>query len=685
LGLVMPSEKSTACTDQSVEELRRELAAAREQQAATSELLKVIGRSTFDLKPVFEALADSAVRLCEAERSLIYRLDGDRLRVAASHNATAEVLAFLERNPMHLARASAAGRASVERRTIHIEDVLADPEYTYGATQVDPVRTVLAIPMLRGDELLGVIVIYRHEVRPFTTSQIALMETFADQAVIAIENTRLFETEQTRTKELQESLEYQTATSDVLEVISTSPNDVKPVLEAIASTSGRLCQADDAHIFLLSDGKHRLAAANNPDKEWVRILSDNPLTVDTPGSVTARAIREKRVVHIEDTRADPEHAEGLLSRQPRRTVISVPLLRGSRVVGAITLNRRTVSPFTPRQAALLETFADQAVIAIENTRLFEAEQASKRELQVSLEEQTATSEVLSAISNSPGELEPVFQAMLTNAVRICEAKFGNLLLCEGDGFRFVAVHGAPAAYRERFQGQTIRPSPKTPLARARQTRQVAHVADITREPAYVERDPPFVALADLAGARSLLIVPMMREDQVVGAIAIYRQEVRPFAEKQIELLRNFAKQAVIAIENTRLLNELRETLQQQTATADVLKVISRSAFDLQAVLDALVESAQRVCEADSAFIFRRQDAGYRRVTASAPNTASTCRALSSNRAGTHWSVGPPSNARRCTSLMSLPTQNIPGPSPSGGADSALCWGFRSCARVIQSV
>jgi two-component system, NtrC family, sensor kinase len=333
--------------------------------------------------------------------------------------------------------------------------------------------------------------------------------------------------------------------------------------------------------------------------------------------VAGRTVSEKTIIHITDTLSDPEFTLVRPSDvQVSRTMLGIPLLREGSLIGVMTLSRLVVQPYNDQQIALANTFADQAVIAIENVRLFDEVQARTNELTESLDQQTATSEVLGAISSSPGELNPVFETILANATRICGANFGTLYLSEGDRFRAVSMHNAPPAYaEERQRNPVIHPSPESSFGRALAQKEPVQTADIQEEAESFDAPPGFTGakLAKLAGARTALVVPMMQESEPVGAILIYRQEVGLFTAKQIELVSNFARQAVIAIENVRLLNELREALQQQTATADVLKAISRSTYDLNTVLHALVEAAARLCDADQGTIAREKDGTFRRV------------------------------------------------------------------------
>jgi signal transduction histidine kinase len=397
------------------------------------------------------------------------------------------------------------------------------------------------------------------------------------------------ETEVTRlTRELNEALEEKAAISDVLRLVSTSPNNLRSVLQSVAERAAHICEAQFVDILVVEKDELRNAAWFGELKRTLAFPLDR-------STVAGRSVCDMRPVSVDDMQnAGNEFARGreLARKDGHRSILTVPLIREGRAVGTIVIRRTEIRPFAQKHISLLQTFADQAVIAIENARLL-------NELRRSLEQQTATAEVLRVISSSPGELEPVFQTMLENAVRICEAKFGTLFLRNGDLFRFAAEVGTPPALAEHHRRlEALVPRPGTILDEVMRTKQVRHTADAAAAavPGYSAR---------LGGARSFVAVPMLKNNQLVGVVIIYRQEVRPFTAKQIDLVKNFAAQAVIAIENTRLLNELRESLQQQTTTADVLKVISRSTFDLQTVLDTLLASAARLCEADKGGIMQR--------------------------------------------------------------------------------
>ena len=376
-----------------------------------------------------------------------------------------------------------------------------------------------------------------------------------------------------RTRQLHEAIERDNATAEVLRVISTSPGELGPVFQAMLENATRICEASFGSMSVREGDKMRRVAVYNAPPRFVEFHEKAPLLEIGAIATIDQLVATKQVVHIADLQVqDPRNPLGKYAGA--RTLLLVPLLKDKEVIGVFGIYRQEVRPFTDKQIELVTNFANQAVIAIENARLL-------NELRESLQQQTATADVLRVISSSPGELEPVFQAMLSNATKLCEAEFGLMHRYDGDAFHITATQGMPPDYAAVVRREAVRPGPETVLARMTRTKQVAQIEDVRAERGYAERDPMFVAAVERGGVRTILSVPMLKDNELVGAIVIYRQQVRPFTDKQIELVKNFAAQAVIAIENTRLLNELRESLQQQTATADVLKVISRSAFDLK--------------------------------------------------------------------------------------------------------
>jgi GAF domain-containing protein len=604
-------------------DLQRALAEALEQQTATEEILRVISRSPTDLQPVLDTIARSAVSVCGATDALVSIREGDE-SVTAAHYGDQEVVALGQRRP--IIRGLVVGRALLEARPVQVEDITQTDEFPEGRAIAIRMghRTVMAVPLLRNGVAIGGILMRRSAVKPFTDKQISLLKTFADQAVIAIENVRLF-------NETKEALERQTATSEILRVISSSPTDVQPVFDAIAQSASRLCGAFDASIFRVDGDRLAFVAHHGPIAQRHGDFS-LPLV---RGTVGGRSVLESRTVQVADLQNEDREFPDAVENARRfgfRTILSVPLLREGIAIGGIQLRRTQVQLFSERQIALLQTFADQAVIAIENVRLFTELQEKNRALtqahaQVteSLEQQTATAEILRLIGTSPTDAQPVFEGIARSGVQVLGALGCAVFVVEGDTERVVATHNVRRERVERFRTQYPAPFSSNPEFVTTVRESIFHLADIEHNP---DATPEQVEFAQLAGYRTRLMAPMMRGDSVLGIVAVTREAPTPFPARQVELLKTFADQAVIAIENVRLFNELEARNRDLIATSEILQVISRSPTDAQPVFDTIAQRAKRLCDARECGVFRF-DGALIHLTALADITTEWAQALRS--------------------------------------------------------
>jgi GAF domain-containing protein len=572
------SSSSYRETETDVARLSRELSEALEQQKATSDLLQVISGSPGNLDPVFQAMLENAVGICGANFGNMFLCEDNAFRTVAMYNAPEAYEKARSGAPFHPPSNSTLGRLVATKEVAQVADLRSEERYinrdpfAVAGVELADIRTLLAVPMLKEGRLVGAIAIYRQEVRPFSEKQIELVKNFASQIVIAIENARLLNELRQRTTDLTEALGQQTATSEVLEVISSSQGELQPVFDALLSNATRICQASLGNLVLYEDGGFRNVALHGAPTAYKELRAREPVVRPNPAHGLGRLASTKQVVHVTDIMLEPLEARGGLALLAgARTLLNVPMLKEQILVGAIGIYRQEVRPFTDKQIELVQNFAAQAVIAIENARLLnELRQRTAdltertAELTEALEQQTATSEVLQVISSSPGELEPIFATMLEKAVRICDASFGDIYRWEEGALRLLANHNTPAAFAdERRRAQHRAPDPNSVTALMLATKTLVHVPDLAGHSSYVEkRSPGAVAGVELGGIRTFLGVPMLKADELVGILFLNRQSVRPFTGKQIELVQNFASQAVVAIENARLLKELRERTEQ---------------------------------------------------------------------------------------------------------------------------
>ena len=558
-----------------------------EYQTATSDVLKVISRSAFDLEPILETVVTTAARLCLAEKAILYRLENGAYRFAAGFSNEPEYERLERATPIYPGEGSVAGRAALHKRAVQIVDPLADPLYeAKEEARIGNARSMIGVPLLRDGSPIGVIALARERVEPFTTRQIELVRTFADQAVIAIENARLI-------SETREALEQQTATAEVLQVINSSPGDLAPVVDAMLERATRLCEAHTGHLFRFENGAFfRLASRGVPEQFDKLFPPDLPVPL-IPHSLPARMIETRSVVHVRDQREDDSYRLGASDvvaavEAGILTVLFVPLIKDGEVVGHFTMHRMEVKPFSDQQIALLQNFAAQAVIAMENARLL-------TETREALEQQTATAEVLGVINSSPGDLKPVFDAILDKAHALCGAERGTLFLYDGGKMKAVVAHGYPEDVVEHLRAGVDLAPRHTPLFAGNHV----HIADLRQD-----GNPTGRIVSGRGGVRTNLLVPLFRNGALLGMISCNRTEVRPFSDKEIALIENFAAQAVIAIENARLITETREALEKQTATAEILSVISSSPTDVQPTFEAIAARAALLCDAVHAAVFR---------------------------------------------------------------------------------
>jgi signal transduction histidine kinase len=654
-------------------ELERRLAEALEQQAATAEILNAISRAGGDLEPVMQTVAESAARLCEASDAQIFRFDGTTFHLAASHGP----LGPGRTGPV--TRGSMAGRAVIDRQTIHVCNVdgAAVHEFPDSMAWRTGRRTVLVEPLLRDGDPIGVILIRRMEPRPFSDRQLALLKAFAAQAVIAIENVRLYTELQARNQALGEALEQQTATANILNVISTSPTDLQPVLDAVVESAARFCGAADASLFRLDGDRLRGDAHHGP----VHQPPDFQLPL-ARGSVGGRTVLEGRTIHVADLQAETDEfpeASANARTFGFRTTLSAPLVREGTPIGVIQLRRAEMSPFTDKQITLLQTFADQAVIAIENARLFTELETRNRELTDSLTQQTATAEILRVISSSPADLQPVLDTVVESAARYCGATDAQIWRRDGEGLRLVAHHGPLASPL----GRVLPIARETITALSVLEQRAVHVPDIA---AVAAEFPRTWHHARELGFHASVAVPLMREGAAIGALQLRRGEAGRFTDKQIALLHTFADQAVIAIENVRLFKELEartadltRSVEQLTALGEVGRAVG-STLDLATVLTTIVSRAVELSGLDGGVVFEYDEAAEEFVHRAATETGG---ALAQARRATRVRKGEGVVGRTAITLapVQVPDITVPGAHESRLRANLIESGIRAVVAV----